>query len=196
MRQSDILSRPGGNISNRLNVVYLIVCCSPLSRTPSNPHPLITYHTSRTTHHNRYKSDKALFLVMDFIDGKPLTNLLGEQFFSSQLQAQTNFPHAADMAFQVIRTLLRLHSMDLIHCDIKPENVMRSLSTGHKPAERTSAERSRESVPSSSSVSVKNIKNTNTDTEMVSAGTFLSRADVVRMRHTWLSSPAQGGDIP
>ena len=26
-------------------------------------------------------------------------------------------------------------------------------------------------------------------------GTFLSRADVARMRHIWLSSPDQGGDI-
>ena len=26
-------------------------------------------------------------------------------------------------------------------------------------------------------------------------GTFLSRADVARMRHGWMSSPDQGGDI-
>jgi len=26
-------------------------------------------------------------------------------------------------------------------------------------------------------------------------GTFLSRADIARIRQTWLSSPAQGGDI-
>ena len=42
-----ILSRSGGGYSV-LCLSYLIVCHSPLSRTPSHPHPLITHHISHT----------------------------------------------------------------------------------------------------------------------------------------------------
>ena len=40
-----ILSRSGGDI-NRIITLDLIVCFSPLSRTPSHSHPLITHPTS------------------------------------------------------------------------------------------------------------------------------------------------------
>ena len=45
----DIPSRSGGGyLLFNVNVV-LIVCCSPLSRTPSHPHILIIYHVSHIT---------------------------------------------------------------------------------------------------------------------------------------------------
>jgi len=72
-------------------------------------------------------SADALFLVMDWIDGKTLSRLVTQEgFFSTPQEARKNFPAVADLTFQVLQTLLRLHSMDFIHLDIKPENIMRS----------------------------------------------------------------------
>ncbi len=75
-----------------------------------------------------FRSEEALFLVMDFIDGKTLSRLVSEEgFFSNQRESQKNFPATADLTLQVVQNLLRLHAIDLIHLDIKPENIMRSL---------------------------------------------------------------------
>ena len=51
-----ILSRSGGGYASieQVEILFLIVCCSPLSRTLSHPHPLITHHTLHIKHHTSH----------------------------------------------------------------------------------------------------------------------------------------------
>ena len=51
MRQTRISSPAQGGVLQLIG--YLIVCCSPLSRTPSHQHPLITHHTSHRLRHDQ-----------------------------------------------------------------------------------------------------------------------------------------------
>ena len=61
MRQTWISSPDqGGDIKGCRSPVFLIVCCSPLSSTPSYPHPLITHHKPHTTHDTGTKVDSAV----------------------------------------------------------------------------------------------------------------------------------------
>ncbi len=88
---------------------------------------------------DRFKTAKALFIVMDFIDGQTLSRLADDRFFSKASEARTNFPALADLAFQLIRTVLQVHIVDLIHLDIKPENVMREIKQPEKNTSSTAA---------------------------------------------------------
>ena len=79
-----------------------------------------------------FVSENAVFFVMDFIDGKTLGAIVqsGECFFSNANQVQNNFPRLAELTFQLMQTFLRLHSMNQVHLDIKPDNIMRSQLKG------------------------------------------------------------------
>ena len=66
-----------------------------------------------------FGEDTALgsFMVMEFVDGKPLVNALHEE---GKLAPRV----ACEIAYQVAEALNYIHQNDIIHCDIKTENIL------------------------------------------------------------------------
>ncbi len=60
-------------------------------------------------------SDNLVFLVMEYLDGEPLSQLIENGPIEPK--------RALEIAFQLATALARAHELDVIHRDIKPDNV-------------------------------------------------------------------------
>jgi serine/threonine protein kinase len=60
---------------------------------------------------------KIYWLVMDYLDGKNLQELIEEQHFFNE-------DEACDMTLQLLNGLEAIHNQNAVHCDVKPANVM------------------------------------------------------------------------
>lgn len=60
--------------------------------------------------------DKALYVLEEFIDGKPLSSIMGEGLIA--------VPSACKYICNVCDALLQLHSQKIIHRDVKPSNIL------------------------------------------------------------------------
>jgi serine/threonine-protein kinase len=60
-------------------------------------------------------SDNLVFLVMEYLDGEPLSKLIEE--------GPVEPKRALNVAFQLATALARAHELDVIHRDIKPDNI-------------------------------------------------------------------------
>lgn len=60
-----------------------------------------------------------------FIDGRfVITSKLGEQTLSDRLRKRISFPHAMSVIEQMIDAVAYAHRNRIIHCDIKPDNMV------------------------------------------------------------------------
>lgn len=60
-----------------------------------------------------------------FIDGRfVITSKLGEQTLSDRLRKRISFPHALSVIEQMIDAVAYAHRNRIIHCDIKPDNMI------------------------------------------------------------------------
>jgi serine/threonine protein kinase len=58
-----------------------------------------------------------LYMIMEFVEGQPLVKTLHEQ-------GQMTTKQACEIAMQLAEALHYIHQNDIVHCDIKPENIM------------------------------------------------------------------------
>jgi len=63
------------------------------------------------------EDDGRLFLVMEYIDGEPLTNIL-------KREAPLPPRRACEIALQIAEALAVAHDMNVVHRDVKPDNAM------------------------------------------------------------------------
>src|SRR5688572_28770605 len=67
-----------------------------------------------------------LFVVMQFVEGVNLRSVLASK-------TQLDFAHASQIIEQVSRALTAAHNKGVLHCDLKPENIMlQKLQTGEE----------------------------------------------------------------
>ena len=60
-----------------------------------------------------------------FIDGRfVIASRLGEQTLCDRLRKRIAFETALDLAIQMVSAVAYAHSLKIIHCDIKPENML------------------------------------------------------------------------
>ena len=60
-----------------------------------------------------------------FIDGRfVITSRLGEQTLCDRLRKRIAFETALDLSIQMVGAVAYAHSLKIIHCDIKPENML------------------------------------------------------------------------
>lgn len=60
-----------------------------------------------------------------FIDGRfVIASRLGEQTLTDRLRKRVSFPHAISYIEQLIEAVAYAHRSKIIHCDIKPDNVI------------------------------------------------------------------------
>ncbi len=60
-----------------------------------------------------------------FIDGRfVITSRLGEQTLCDRLRKRIGFETALELSMQMVSAVAYAHSMNIIHCDIKPENML------------------------------------------------------------------------
>ncbi|MEA5470385.1 protein kinase domain-containing protein [Spirulina sp. 06S082] len=64
-----------------------------------------------------FEENKTAYIVMDFVDGKPLSKILEEQKVLSENQVKKYF-------IQLAEALKVVHANNLLHRDIKPENII------------------------------------------------------------------------
>ncbi|ARQ71821.1 serine/threonine-protein kinase [Streptomyces marincola] len=77
-------------------------------------------HRGVTVVHDFGESDGVLYLVMEFLDGRNLAELLHER-----RPAPLPVADVADIAEQVAGALAHTHAQGIVHRDLKPANVMR-----------------------------------------------------------------------
>ena len=73
-------------------------------------------HTNICTLYDVSESDERLFLIMEYVDGRSLRQVLAEDPMAPET--------AASYALQIAQGLERAHETGIVHRDIKPENVM------------------------------------------------------------------------
>ncbi len=56
-------------------------------------------------------------LVMEFVNGRELGEILSQE-------GRFDLPRICDIALQVLDALVETHNHEIIHCDLKPENIM------------------------------------------------------------------------
>ena len=74
-------------------------------------HPNIVQAYSVDNEMDRY------FIVMEFVDGQDLQRMV-------ELNGRLDFDHAADYIRQAAEGLAHAHARNLVHCDIKPSNLL------------------------------------------------------------------------
>lgn len=67
-----------------------------------------------------FDANGTVYLVMEFIDGEPLSGLIGRRGLPAE--------GIGELAEALLSALSALHAVGLVHCDIKPDNVMRDRS--------------------------------------------------------------------
>jgi serine/threonine protein kinase len=60
------------------------------------------------------------WLIMDFLDGKNLQEIVEAQCFFNEKEA-------GEMVVQVLQGLQAIHALGVVHCDVKPANIMQCL---------------------------------------------------------------------
>lgn len=88
-------------------------------RVLASPHIVAVYSFNRDKHH--------IFMTMEFVEGKPLDVLIGEEF-ASGMQFERALPIIEDM----VNALTEAHRHAIIHSDFKPSNVIVPAGGGAK----------------------------------------------------------------
>lgn len=70
-----------------------------------------------------YESDEEYHIVTEKLDGGELFDRVAERRRLSE-------PEAADVAYQILRALRYMHAQDILHRDVKPENILYESSGG------------------------------------------------------------------
>ena len=73
-------------------------------------------HTHIVTIYDVGEDQGNVYIAMEFLDGRPLDNLIKERKFSAE--------EAADIGAQVAETLNYAHGKGVVHRDIKPSNII------------------------------------------------------------------------
>lgn len=85
-------------------------------------------HPSIVAVHEVGQSDGTGFITMDFIDGAPLSTLIREEQESGNPLAFENsekpLPHTIEWIRDVALALQHAHQAGLLHCDVKPGNIL------------------------------------------------------------------------
>ena len=79
-------------------------------------------HPTIVQYYDSYLVETELWVIMELIDGEDLTKVLTEN--------QMKEPEIARVVLDQLEALEHLHSKDIIHRDIKSDNVLISLATG------------------------------------------------------------------
>ena len=73
-------------------------------------------HPAIVTIHDLGESDGRFYIVMELVEGTTLRNLLG--------RGRPRLKKALHIADQLADALAKAHDVGIVHCDLKPENVM------------------------------------------------------------------------
>ena len=74
-------------------------------------------HPNVVTVYDLEHDDKYYYLIMEYIDGAPLSRIL-------QAKSPFTIEEALDVSIQIADALEAAHAMDIVHRDIKPDNIM------------------------------------------------------------------------
>lgn len=75
-----------------------------------------------------FRRNETAYALIEYIDGKPVTNFLSDYFSNGRTIPETII---RDFLFSMTNALAIVHENGLIHCDIKPDNVMMRRSDRH-----------------------------------------------------------------
>ena len=74
-------------------------------------------HPGVVTIHDFYGDDRSAYLVMEFVEGQPLSHVIGR---AGRLSAQSTM----DLIAQAARALQAVHDRGIVHRDVKPGNLL------------------------------------------------------------------------
>ena len=86
----------------------------------SKLHAKIGTHSNIVTLYDVIKSDDGLFVVLEYIDGQTLAEIISE---NSKNGVRLSESVVVDIVQQSLKALSKIHSAGVIHRDIKPENL-------------------------------------------------------------------------
>ena len=98
-------TRPAGSAAKR---TMLVASCTRTSR------PLYDFGET---------DDGLLYIAMEYVDGVTLSNVLNRE-------GRLPVARAVDIARQVAEALAAAHELGIVHCDLKPDNVMLAKTKG------------------------------------------------------------------
>jgi serine/threonine protein kinase len=75
---------------------------------------------------DRYEHDGSLYLVMEYVDGPTLADRLGAGLHPAEV---------GWLGLALMRGVQAFHQLDVIHCDLKPQNVLTQEETRLSPGE-------------------------------------------------------------
>ena len=84
--------------------------CSELVHLQNN------HHENLVSFHECYVQGDELWIVMDYAEGLPLNKL--------KKYSNLTEPETATLVREILQALQNLHTRDVIHCDIKPGNIL------------------------------------------------------------------------
>jgi serine/threonine protein kinase len=81
-------------------------------------HAKVGSHPNIVSLYDRIDIDDEIMLVMEYVPGKPLRNLMEARLDGLSLR------EAVQITIQTLSAMEAVHALDIIHRDIKPENIM------------------------------------------------------------------------
>ncbi len=84
-------------------------------------HASVGMHPNIITLHDRIIEDGKIFLIMEYIEGKTLTDILKAQ---RENQYQISFNQSIQIVTQLLAALEVIHNNNIVHRDIKPSNII------------------------------------------------------------------------
>ena len=87
----------------------------------SKLHAKIGTHSNIVTLLDVIKTDAALFIILEYVEGQTLADAIAE---NAKGNIQFSEPLIASIIMQVLTALAKIHASDVIHRDIKPDNIM------------------------------------------------------------------------
>ena len=82
---------------------------------------ILKKHQNIVLHHGIVEDEKAIYFIMEYVDGYNFSREIAQLYYT---KSNMPFEEKREYLLQIIGAVKFLHSQNIYHCDLKPDNIL------------------------------------------------------------------------